>query len=200
MTKYEMLSENDVLKLSRLGDRSAEDFLLEQYRPMVLHLTRELHLWSQNSIDIEDFVQEGMIGLFNAIRDFDLESDANFSTFAYICIKNKLKNTLTYINRKKHLPLKNYEHLEFYNADNERLENENVISDLGANNPESIVLIDEDIRELYRDIDEKLSELEKKVIYLYLEGYSRKEIASTLGKGDKSVDNALTRIKTKLKK
>ena len=200
MTKYEMLSENDLLKLSRLGDRSAEDFLLEQYRPMVLHLTRELHLWSQNSIDIEDFVQEGMIGLFNAIRDFDIESDNSFSTFAYICIRNKLKNTLTYANRKKHLPLKNYEHLEFINADNEKMENENVISDNGANDPESIVLIDEDVRELYRDIEEKLSELEKKVIYLYLEGYSRKEIASALGKGDKSVDNALTRIKIKLKK
>ena len=73
MTKYEMLSDDDLIKLSRLGDRNAEEFLLDSYRPMILHMTRQLHLQHINDADIEDFMQEGMIGLFNAMRDYDLD-------------------------------------------------------------------------------------------------------------------------------
>lgn len=199
MTKYEMLSDDDLIRLSRMGDRNAEEFLLDSYRPMILHMTRQLHLQHINDADIEDFMQEGMIGLFNAMRDYDLESDASFSTFAHICVANNMKNALTYANRKKHLPLKNYVHFDYFGEDSEKHTNDSLVSDYGANNPEQLILKDEDIKRMYAEMEEKLSTMEKKVVSLYLSGYSRKEMASTLGKSEKSIDNALTRIRNKLK-
>ena len=105
MTKYEMLQDDDLIKLSRLGDKDAEEFLLVKYTPMVISETRTLFLIGA---ELEDLTQEGMIGLFMAIRDYSLESDASFKTFAYSCIRNRLKAAITRANRMKHSPLNTY--------------------------------------------------------------------------------------------
>jgi RNA polymerase sporulation-specific sigma factor len=198
MTKYEMLQDDDLIKLSRLGDKDAEEFLLVKYTPMVISETRTLFLIGA---ELEDLTQEGMIGLFMAIRDYSLESDASFKTFAYSCIRNRLKAAITRANRMKHSPLNTYISVIFNNDYEDSLDNDGQekLSDRGANNPESLFIKNERISQMYEELEMKLSAMEKKVVELYLRGLSRSEIADELGKTEKSVDNALTRIHTKLR-
>ncbi len=196
MTKYNMLSDDDLIKLTRLGDRDAEEYLIVKYTPLVNNEVRTMFLVGA---EIEDLAQEGMIGLFQAIRDYDEKSTASFSTFAYTCIKNKCKTAVTAANRMKHGPLNNYISI-FYSDDEEREGDERyLVSDEGLNDPEFLFLRQEKIEKMYEELELKLSPMEKKVVGLYLEGMSRREIADRLGKSEKSIDNALTRIHNKLK-
>ena len=194
MTKYNMLSDDDLIKLIKLGDKDAEEYLIIKYTPLVNSEVRTMFLVGA---EIEDLAQEGMIGLFQAIRDYSPDSHASFSTFAYKCIKNRCMNAVTSANRKKHSPLNPYISI-FYNDDISG-EEKSVVSDEGINNPENIYLRREKIEKMYSEMEMKLSSLEKKVVDLYLEGLSRREIADRLGKSEKSIDNALTRIHNKLK-
>ena len=198
MTKYGMLPDEDLIKLSRLGDKDAEEYLLVKYAPMVVSETRTLFLIGA---ELEDLTQEGMIGLFSAIRDYDLDSEASFKTFAYACIRNKLKNAITRANSLKHSPLNSYISVIFNNDYEDNLDNDGqeVISDKGVNDPEALFLRNERLVQMYEELDMKLSGLERRVAELYLKGLSRSEIAEMLGKTEKSVDNALTRIHNKLK-
>ncbi len=196
MTKYNMLSDDDLIKLTRLGDRDAEEYLIVKYSSLVNNEVRTMFLVGA---EIEDLAQEGMIGLFQAIRDYDEKSTASFSTFAYTCIKNKCKTAVTAANRMKHGPLNNYISL-FYSDDDEWDGEEKIIvSDEGVNDPEFLFLRQEKLERMYEELELKLSPMEKKVVGLYLEGLSRREIADRLGKSEKSIDNALTRIHNKLK-
>lgn len=195
MTKYNMLSDDDLLRLIKMGDKDAEEYLIIKYTPLVNSEVRTMFLVGA---EIEDLAQEGMIGLFQAIRDYSEESNASFSTFAYRCIKNRCMTAITSANRKKHSPLNTYISI-FYNDDDEDGDEKYIVSDEGINNPESIYLRREKIEKMYEEMEMKLSFLEKKVVEFYLEGLSRREIAERLGKSEKSVDNALTRIHNKLK-
>ena len=194
MTKYNMLSDDDLIKLIKLGDKDAEEYLIIKYTPLVNSEVRTMFLVGA---EIEDLAQEGMIGLFLFFRDYSPDSHASFSTFAYKCIKNRCMNAVTSANRKKHSPLNTYISI-FYNDDTSG-EEKSVVSDEGINNPENIYLRREKIEKMYSEMEMKLSSLEKKVVDLYLEGLSRREIADRLGKSEKSIDNALTRIHNKLK-
>ena len=196
MTKYNMLSDEDLIKLTRMGDKDAEEYLLIKYTPLVNNEVRTMFLVGA---EIEDLAQEGMIGLFQAIRDYDEKSPASFSTFAYACVKNRCRTAITTANRQKHSPLNNY--ISIFYSDDEVNEGDekDVISDEGLNDPEFIYLRQEKIEKMYEELELKLSGMEKKVVSLYLEGLSRKEIADRLGKSEKSIDNALTRIHNKLK-
>ncbi len=194
MTKYNMLSDEDLIKLTRLGDKDAEEFLLVKYKPFVNNEVRTMFLVGA---EIEDLAQEGMIGLFQAIRDYDPESGASFSTFAYTCVRNKCRSAVTNANRMKHSPLNNYISI-FYNDEENGNELE-IVSDEGINDPEFIVLRQEKLEKMYEELEMRLSPMEKKVVSLYLEGMSRREIADKMGKSEKSIDNALTRIHNKLK-
>ena len=195
MTKYNMLSDDDLLRLIKMGDKDAEEYLIIKYTPLVNSEVRTMFLVGA---EIEDLAQEGMIGLFQAIRDYSEESNASFSTFAYRCIKNRCMTAITSANRKKHSPLNTYISI-FYNDDDADGDEKYIVSDEGINNPESIYLRREKIEKMYEEMEMKLSFLEKKVVEFYLEGLSRREIAERLGKSEKSVDNALTRIHNKLK-
>ena len=195
MTKYNMLSDDDLLRLIRMGDKDAEEYLIIKYTPLVNNEVRTMFLVGA---EIEDLAQEGMIGLFQAIRDYSDKTGAAFSTFAYKCIKNRCMTAITTANRKKHSPLNTYISF-FYNDDEFDGDEKSVISDDGINNPESIYLRREKLEKMYEEMEMKLSFLEKKVVDFYLEGLSRREIAERLGKSEKSVDNALTRIHNKLK-
>lgn len=195
MTKYNMLSDDDLLRLIRLGDKDAEEYLIIKYTPLVNSEVRTMFLVGA---EIEDLAQEGMIGLFQAIREYSDKTGASFSTFAYKCIKNRCMSAITTANRKKHSPLNTYISI-FYNDDDSEGDEKSIISDEGINNPESIYLRREKLEKMYEEMEMKLSFLEKKVVDFYLEGLSRREIAERLGKTEKSVDNALTRIHNKLK-
>ncbi|MBO5608796.1 MAG: sigma-70 family RNA polymerase sigma factor [Eubacterium sp.] len=195
MTKYNMLSDDDLLRLIKMGDKDAEEYLIIKYTPLVNSEVRTMFLVGA---EIEDLAQEGMIGLFQAIRDYSEESNASFSTFAYRCIKNRCMTAITSANRKKHSPLNTYISI-FYNDDDADGDEKYIVSDEGINNPESLYLRREKIEKMYEEMEMKLSFLEKKVVEFYLEGLSRREIAERLGKSEKSVDNALTRIHNKLK-
>ena len=195
MTKYNMLSDDDLLRLIKMGDKDAEEYLIIKYTPLVNSEVRTMFLVGA---EIEDLAQEGMIGLFQAIRDYSEESNASFSTFAYRCIKNRCMTAITSANRKKHSPLNTYISI-FYNDDDTDGDEKYIVSDEGINNPESLYLRREKIEKMYEEMEMKLSFLEKKVVEFYLEGLSRREIAERLGKSEKSVDNALTRIHNKLK-
>ena len=196
MTKYNMLSDEDLIKLTRMGDKDAEEYLLIKYTPLVNNEVRTMFLVGA---EIEDLAQEGMIGLFQAIRDYDEKSPASFSTFAYACVKNRCRTAITTANRQKHSPLNNYISIFYSDDEGNEGDEKDVISDEGLNDPEFIYLRQEKIEKMYEELELKLSGMEKKVVSLYLEGLSRKEIADRLGKSEKSIDNALTRIHNKLK-
>lgn len=198
MTRFEMISDEDLIKLIRDGNKDAEEYLMKKYIPMVNSEVRTMFLVGA---EIEDLTQEGMIGLFEAIRDYDLSSKAKFKTFAYKCIRNRCSNAITSANRMKHSPLNNY--LSFFykegEEDNISGEENEYVSDGGINDPENIILKQEAIEKMYEIMEMKLSTLEKKVVRLYISGLSRQEIADALGKSEKTIDNALTRIHNKLK-
>lgn len=195
MTKYDKLPDNLIIELVRQGDREAEEYMLLKYSNMVNSEVRFLYL---AGADMEDLAQEGMIGLFTAIRDYDPESNASFSTFANICIKNKVYSAITNANRQKNLPLNSYVSL-FYDQEDEGAGEKLYMSDNGEGDPENIVLRHEQIEQMYKDMDMKLSPMEKKVAKLYIDGLSRKEISEFVGKSEKSVDNAITRIHNKMR-
>ena len=196
MTKYEKLPDDIIIELVHQGDKEAEEYMLLKYMPLVNSETRFLYL---AGAETEDLAQEGMIGLFTAIRDYIPDSDASFITFATVCIRNRIHSALTAANRQKHAMLNNYISLFYNDLEEGNGELSNLTSDDNISNPEFIILRHEKIEQMYEKLDMKLSPVEKNVAKLYIQGLSRKEIATQLGKTEKSVDNALTRIHNKLK-
>ncbi len=194
MTKYEKLPDDIILELISQGDADAEEYLLIKYMPLVKSETRFLYLVGAET---EDLAQEGMIGLFMAIRSYNKNEKSSFHTFATTCVRNRIHSAISAANRKKHFPLNNA--VSIYYNESDDSEEKDVISDDGAYNPESIVLRHEKIEQMYDQLDMKLSATEKIVTKLYLQGLSRREIAEKLGRTEKSVDNALNRVHNKLK-
>lgn len=180
----------------RGGDTAIMDYLLEKYKPMVKKKAKAMYLLGGDS---DDLIQEGMIGLFKAVRDYDSAQEASFGTFAQICVTRQLYSAIRASRRKKHLPLNSY--ISLY--DNEEISEEkeseliqiqNVAS---TNNPEDLVIHKESEDSFMNELEGNLSELERKVLYLHLLGTDYRTIAKLLGKSPKAVDNALQRIKTK---
>ena len=195
---YDNKSDDEIITIIRKGDRNAEEYLLEKYSNIVKKEIRMLYIVGAET---EDLSQEGMIALFSAIGDYKIESKASFSTFATICVKNKLKTAVTASNRQKHMPLNNY--ISMYG--NDYKENSEIMiadskSEINNTNPEELILEKEEYREKYKEIDEKLSAFEKKVVNLYLQGLSYTKMSEILNKPKKSIDNALARVRKKLSK
>ena len=177
-----------LVALAKAGDEAANDTLIERYTPYVRYLARPYFL---AGADAEDLVQEGLIGFLKAIRCFDTEKNVSFKAYATTCVKSKLLTALRFSLSKKHQPLNDYISLEapffdeFVAPEGDPVEN---------------VIDAEAIEELSRTLDGILSELEAKMLHLYLEGRSYQEISSITGKSQKSVDNAIQRIRKKLAK
>lgn len=192
---YGTYSDTELVKMSKEGDFDAEEYLIKKYSYIVRYEIRFLYIVGAEG---EDLMQEGMIGLFSAIRSYDVNSKVKFSTFATTCIRNRVNTFIKTSNREKHIPLNTY--ISIYSGEDEEDEvpiYEQLIDD--SPGPEEEVIESERFREMYAELDKRLSAVEGAVARLYISGKSRSEIADAIGKDEKSVNNALTRIRNKLK-
>ena len=193
MTDYSSFSDNQLQKLASEGERDAEEALVRRYMKLVKAFARPFFLAGGDSWDV---VQEGMLGLISAVRQFDPENGATFRTFAEQCIKNRIISAIRSASRLKHLPLNDGLSLEQLSED--ASVPFAAIPAFAQPSPEELVLARESKEELYSAFRENLSKLEIKVLDLYLDGLSYQDIARRLGKDTKSVDNAVQRIRRKM--
>ena len=192
---YSKFADEELIARLRGGEAEIADYIMEKYKPLVRKKTNVMYLIGGEP---EDLIQEGMIGLFKAVRDFDLEKEVSFFTFAELCINRQLYSTLEASNRKKHIPLNTY--ISFSaQEEGEGANLEDLIAD-EALSPEQMLIEQERKEEFQRRLEEKLSPMEKKVLYLYLEGNNYTQIGEIMNKPPKSIDNALQRIRGKIKK
>jgi len=192
---YSKFTDEELIERLRGGEAEIADYIMEKYKPLVRKKTNVMYLIGGEP---EDLIQEGMIGLFKAVRDFDLEKEVSFFTFAELCINRQLYSTLEASNRKKHIPLNTY--ISFSaQEEGEGTNLEDLIAD-EALSPEQMLIEQERKEEFQRRLEEKLSPMEKKVLYLYLEGNNYTKIGEIMNKPPKSIDNALQRIRGKIKK
>ncbi|MBQ7706336.1 MAG: RNA polymerase sporulation sigma factor SigH [Lachnospiraceae bacterium] len=192
---YDSLTDNEIIARISKKDDEAIEYMIKKYGNIVKREVRTVYLIGAET---EDLMQEGMIGLFKAVRDFEADKGAVFSTFATLCIRRQIKTAISNSNRKKHIPLNSY--ISIYTENDEygyEIE-DNLETDNQNSNPEEMIIAKEQSRALNDLIEKRLSSLEKKVLKYYLEGLSYQEIAQRLDKSDKSVDNALQRIRRKL--
>jgi len=193
---YANLSDEELVELSASGDRRATEHLLSKYKNLVKNRAKAYFLVGA---DRDDIVQEGMIGLFKAIRDFDITKQASFLGFAEVCIKRQIITAVKASTRQKHLPLNSYISLsDPVYEDNPELSLLDKIAQRDSVDPEEMFLRREMAEHIGTEIENKLSSLEKTVLSLYLSGMNYQEIAIELNRTPKSIDNALQRIKRKL--
>lgn len=191
---YNNFSDEELIEKLRAGDTEIADYIMEKYKPLVRKKTNAMYLIGGEP---EDLIQEGMIGLFKAVRDYNPEKEVSFFAFAELCISRQLYSALEASNRKKHIPLNTY--VSFSSQeDSEGVHLEQMITEQTIS-PEQLLIEQEGKREFFDQLEEKLSPMEKKVLYLYLEGSSYTQIAEYMDKTPKSIDNTLQRIRGKIK-
>ena len=197
-TDYQALDDDLLVNMSKDGDRRAADTLIERYKSFVRAKTRAYFLVGA---DRDDIVQEGMIGLFKAIRDFSSDKQASFKYFADICITRQIITAVKTATRQKHSPLNSYISLSkpVYDDESERTLIE-MLSLRTSSNPEDIMIDRENLKSTEQRIRKSLSKFELEVMELYISGKSYTEIAEKLGKQPKSIDNAIQRVKKKIQK
>lgn len=183
----ESLTDEDLCRISHTGNRDAEEILVSRYHRLVRSAARPYFLAGG---DTEDLLQEGMFGLIKAIREYDTQRDASFYTFAEHCIRNRLFTVLKAASSGKHTPLNQAVPLQLSYVDE---------SSLSSKIDPEVMLIDvEKTENLLRMVKQKLSAWEQEVLGYYLDGLTCREIAETVGKSSKSVDNAIQRIRRKI--
>ena len=193
---FEKNTDEELILLIRNGNEEATEYLLKKYTPLVRKSSRTLYLIGA---DTEDLSQEGMIGLFKAIQNYQEDTTASFYTFARLCIDRQIYSAIKASNRKKHSPLNSY--ISFYSQLNE--DDAPLIDNLEAgnnSNPEQIILERENASHFMDLLQSHLSKMEKAVLPLYLDGQSYADIAASLNKSMKSIDNAIQRIREKVRK
>lgn len=197
---YDLLPDEELVELSAGGDKGATECILYRYKNLVRSKARMYFLVGA---DKEDIIQEGMIGLFKAIRDFDRSKQSSFRSFAELCIKRQIITAVKTATRQKHMPLNTYVSLSspVYEEESESALSEMVTGAGAAElDPEKLFIQKEKAELLGDKMDEVLSSLEKKVLSMYLEGKSYQEIAKLMSRSPKSIDNALQRVKKKMEK
>jgi len=196
--RFTHLTDEEVVEMSHQGEPLAEDYLLDKYKNFVRAKARSYFLIGA---DHEDIVQEGMIGLYKAIRDYRPEKLSSFRAFAELCITRQIITAIKTATRQKHIPLNSYISLNkpLYDEESDRTLMD-VIMEGKVSNPEEIIINREDLTNINEKIKEVLSGLEQEVLSAYLDGKSYQEIAESLGRHVKSIDNALQRVKRKLEK
>ena len=197
-SRLEGLSDEEVVARCHEGDDRAVEYLLNKYKNFVRSKARSYFLIGA---DHEDIVQEGMIGLYKAIRDFRADKLASFRAFAELCITRQIITAIKTATRQKHIPLNSYVSLNkpLYDDESDRTLLD-VIIEGKTSSPEDLLISQESLQTINLRIGEVLSELEQDVLAAYLDGKSYQEIAQMLGRHSKSIDNALQRVKHKLEK
>lgn len=192
---YSQLSDEEIIKMIRSGDKNALDFIMNKYKDMVnIKVSKYFIIGAEK----EDIVQEGLIGLYKAIKSFNLEKDNSFKTFANLCIERQLITAIKTSNRQKHMPLNSYLSLNMSAYEDEEADtvmdvfDSNLIED-----PLDTITKKEYYIEIENAIDKSLSDFEKKVLNRFAKGESYVQIADKLNTPVKSVDNAIQRIRKK---
>ena len=197
-TRYGDKTDEEIVAEAQAGDSVALEYLLGKYKNFVRSKARSYFLIGA---DHEDIVQEGMIGLFKAIRDYQAERLSSFRAFAELCITRQIITAIKTATRQKHVPLNSYVSLNkpIYDEESDRTLMD-VIVEGRAQNPEELIIGRENLVSFRDQVDRVLSGLEQDVLNAYLDGKSYQEIADKLGRHVKSIDNALQRVKRKLEK
>lgn len=198
--EYNILSDEKIICRIQNGDQAAMDYLLEKYKYQVRSKAKTLYLIGG---DKDDLIQEGMIGLYKAIRDYQPNRDSSFFNFADLCISRQIYSAIKASNRMKNIPLNNYISLDTpaYGVNSDAEEKQtlvDIIHQKKVSNPEELVIDKENTSMIEYELVRRLSDLEKRVLGLYMQDLKYVQIAVVLGKEPKTIDNALTRIKTKL--
>ncbi|MBS3975585.1 MAG: RNA polymerase sporulation sigma factor SigH [Syntrophomonadaceae bacterium] len=195
---FEVMIDEDIVELAQDGDDIAQEFLINKYKNFVRAKARSYFLIGA---DREDIIQEGMIGLYKAIRDFRGDKLSSFRAFAELCITRQIITAIKTATRQKHIPLNSYVSLNkpIYDEDSDRTLLD-VISGSKVTDPEELIISREEFDDIEEKMGEILSSLEWQVLMSYLEGKSYHEIAIDLKRHVKSIDNALQRVKRKLER
>jgi len=187
MENYEKLTDEELIEHIRAGENVCMDILIERYKRQVRNQARALYLIGGES---DDLIQEGMLGLFKAIRDYCPEHGTAFGAFARLCVSRQLYSAIQTSNRQKNMPLNSY--VELSRELGEQTE------ELKEKSPEELLIDQENMESLYAEILEHLSPFESEILKAYLEGQNYTEIAASRHKSPKSIDNAMQRIRRKL--
>lgn len=197
MKSYSQKTDEELIRMMRNGDEKVVDYLMVKYKNLVRKKARALFLICA---DNDDLIQEGMIGLFKAIRDYDEEKEASFYHFAELCISRQMYTAMEASQRKKHAPLNSYVSLYEESEGEEKVPLAEVLQSLSNGNPEDLVIDKENVDAFQEKINACLSRMEKQVLALTLQGMNYQQVAQIMEKSPKSIDNALQRIKGKLRK
>lgn len=198
ITDFDKIEDEDLVALVQKGDHFALEFLLKKYKNFVRAKARSYFLIGA---DREDIIQEGMIGLYKAIRDFQGDKLSSFKAFAELCVTRQMITAVKTATRQKHIPLNSYISLDkpIYDEESDRTLMD-VITGTRASDPELLLINREKFADMEIKMTEILSDLERKVLTLYLDGCSYQEISVDLNRHVKSIDNALQRVKRKLER
>lgn len=198
--KYSEYTDEELIDRYRNGETVIIDYLMIKYKNLVLSKTKSLYLLGGET---EDLIQEGMIGLFQAVNDYDFGRDASFFTFADLCVTRKIYNAIKASNEKKHSFLNNYVSLNSPVEGEDNTEGLALLERLANaddSEPETMALIGELKEEVVAAINKELTDLERENFLLYLTGMTNSEVARVVGRSPKETDNAIQRAKVKLRK
>lgn len=195
---YDVRADEEIVEDAKNGDLRALEYIIKKYKNFVRAKARSYFLIGA---DKEDIVQEGMIGLYKAIRDFDKDKRASFRAFAELCIQRQIITAIKTATRQKHIPLNSYISLNkpIYDEESDRTLLD-VLSGVKITDPEELIISREELKNIENKIGEILSDLEWEVLMSYLQGKSYQEISAELDRHVKSIDNALQRVKRKLER
>ena len=195
---YKCESEEQIVEEAKKGNKRAQEFIISKYENFVKVKAKSYFLIGA---DKEDIYQEGMIGLYKAIRDFNGEKSTSFRAFAELCITRQIITAIKTATRQKHIPLNTYISLNKPVSEEESDRTLlDIISSIRTTDPEELIISQEQKEFIEEEINKELSDLEIQVLQSYLEGKSYQEIACDLDRHSKSIDNALQRVKKKLEK
>ncbi len=197
MNEYDKMTDEQLIQRLRNGETAITDYIMDKYKYVVRKKAKAMYLLGGEN---DDLIQEGMIGLFKAIRDYDESQEASFHSFAELCISRQIYTAIKLSQRQKHMPLNSYVSLYSQGENSEEDRQTPLIDQLQTakdNNPEELFLDKEYFAVMEQELKQKLSDLESRVLHLHLMGEDYRSIAKLLDKSPKSIDNALQRIKQK---
>ena len=199
MKKYKNIPDEQLIRRLRDGESAIMDYIISKYKYLVIRAAKAIYLIGGEN---DDLIQEGMIGLFKAVRDFDTNQETSFYSFAELCISRQMYTAIKLSQRQKHMPLNTYVSLYYMKKSDcddkqapliEQLETET------NSNPEELFLDKERMQMLVEELNDRLSDMERRVLHLHLQGEDYRSIAELLDKSPKSIDNALQRIRQKMR-